>query len=354
MRTALALALFLLTSCGGRSRPLRLDLPPLVLAPIRQSRVADGRGRFREILVAVRDARTAPDADDPACEALLHRMADEPAPTGRPVHLGRARIRLRVLVVPGLLGDIIGAWVMPYAHGLARLEKYGFRTGYLWVSGSASCAYNAEMVKEAFLGIELAPAEKVLLVGYSKGAPDIFETLVRYPEVRERVAAVLTVAGAVGGSPVADEASGLMRAAFRNLPLIHGTRGDAGALESLKRPARKLWLSRHELPPSIRYFSLGAFAARENISSVLRGSYDDIAAVDPRNDGALLFYDQVTPVGTLLGFANADHWAVALPIDEDLPSASVLVTHNEFPRDILIEAAVRFVEEALLADAETR
>ncbi len=352
MRFAIALALLLVTACGGRSKPLRLDMPPLVLAPIQQSRVADGRGRFREILVAVRDARTAPDPGDPACEAILHRLADEPAPTGRPVHLGRARTRLRVLVVPGLLGDIIGAWVMPYAHGLARLEKYGYRTGYLWVSGSASSAHNAGMVKEAFLGVELAPDEKVLLVGYSKGAPDIFETLVRYPEVRDRVTAVLTVAGAIGGSQVADEASGLMRTAFRNLPLIHGTRGDAGALESLKRPARKLWLSRHELPASIRYFSLGTFAARENVSAVLRGTYDDIAEIDPRNDGALLFYDQVTPVGTLLGFANADHWAVALPIHEDLPSASMLVTRNEFPRELLIEAAVRFVEEALIADAK--
>ena len=84
---------------------------------------------------------------------------------------------------------------------------------------------------------------------------------------------------------------------------------------------------------------------------MLRGSYDTIAGIDPRNDGALLFYDQVTPRGTLLGFANADHWAVALPFHEDLPSASTLVTRNEFPREVLLEAAVRFVEEALLADA---
>jgi pimeloyl-ACP methyl ester carboxylesterase len=248
------------------------------------------------------------------------------------------------------MGDIIGAWVMPFAHGLARLEKYGYRTGYLQVSGSASCAHNAGMLKEAFLAVELAPEEKVLLVGYSKGAPDIFEALVRFPEVRDRVTAVLTVAGAIGGSPVADEASGLMRAAFENLPLVEGTRGDAGALDSLKRPARKLWLSRHELPDSIRYFSLGTFAGRENISAVLRGTYDDLAEIDPRNDGALLFYDQVTPRGTLLGFANADHWAVALPFREDMPSASMLVTRNEFPRELLVEAAVRFVEEALLGD----
>ena len=85
------------------------------------------------------------------------------------------------------------------------------------------------------------------------------------------------------------------------------------------------------------------------MSAVLHGQYDRLAAIDPRNDGNVLFYDQIIPRGTLLGFANADHWAVALPFDEDMPAASLLVTRNEYPRELLIEAAVRFVEEALAA-----
>ena len=54
------------------------------------------------------------------------------------------------------------------------------------------------------------PAEdgppRVVLVGYSKGAPDILEAIVNYPEIRPRVAAVVSAAGAVGGSPLANDA----------------------------------------------------------------------------------------------------------------------------------------------------
>jgi hypothetical protein len=35
----------------------------------------------------------------------------------------------------------------------------------------------------------------------------------------------------------------------------------------------------------------------------------------PRNDGLLLIYDQIIPGGTLLGYANADHWSVALSLE---------------------------------------
>jgi len=38
------------------------------------------------------------------------------------------------------------------------------------------------------------------MMAYSKGAPDILEALVTYPEVRSRLAAVVSAAGAVGGT----------------------------------------------------------------------------------------------------------------------------------------------------------
>jgi hypothetical protein len=54
------------------------------------------------------------------------------------------------------------------------------------------------------------------------------------------------------------------------------------------------------------------------------------------------------PGSTLLGFLNADHWAVATPINRSHPSiASSLVTQNAYPREALLEAILRFVEEDL-------
>ena len=54
------------------------------------------------------------------------------------------------------------------------------------------------------------------------------------------------------------------------------------------------------------------------------------------------------PGSTLLGYLDADHWAVALPINRTHPTlAETLVTQNAYPREALVEALLRFVEEDL-------
>ena len=102
----------------------------------------------------------------------------------------------------------------------------------------------------------------------------------------------------------------------------------------------------------MRFYSLAAFAERENISLILRPSYDQLALVDPRNDSQVVFHDALVPGGALLGYLNADHWAVAMPFNREHPTlAGAFVTRNAFPREVLLEAIARFVEEALLTAA---
>jgi hypothetical protein len=60
-------------------------------------------------------------------------------------------------------------------------------------------------------------------------------------------------------------------------------------------------------------------------------------------------YDALVPGGKLLGYLNADHWAVAMPFDRERPVwTDTLITRNAFPREVLLEAIARFVEESLL------
>ena len=104
----------------------------------------------------------------------------------------------------------------------------------------------------------------------------------------------------------------------------------------------------HAPPAAVRYYSLVTFPDPEHISSLLKLSYDKLARVDGRNDSQVIFYDQVVPGGTLVGYLNADHWAVAVPIARRHPTvASTLVTRNAYPREALAEALLRFVEEDL-------
>ena len=72
-----------------------------------------------------------------------------------------------------------------------------------------------------------------------------------------------------------------------------------------------------------------------------------------RNDGQMVFYDQVVPGSTLMGYVNADHWAIALPIARSHERiGSWFATENAYPREALAEAIMRFVEEDLAGKAD--
>ena len=352
VRALLPVALIsLLAACGGKAAlPPVADTVPLILAPISSTTTADARGRFREIYCAVREDHGRQLPDDRPCDAALWRLAEEPAPSGRPVDLGSPRLNLQVLVVPGLFNDCLDPMVSVFSDALAHLETIGFKTGRIPVEGRSGCARNASLIRDYLLSAALEPGEKALLVGYSKGTPDIIEALVAYPEIRPRVAAVVSVAGAVGGSPLADELADFYQSILMHAPAPHCPAGDGGGMESLRPRIRHLWLSKNPLPAGIRFYSLANFAGREEISSVLRPKYDRLARIDTRNDGSVIFYDMIIPGSTLLGYARADHLAVAIPVNRDWPTLSAgFMDRNAFPREVLLEALIRFVEEDLLS-----
>jgi hypothetical protein len=82
---------------------------------------------------------------------------------------------------------------------------------------------------------------------------------------------------------------------------------------------------------------------------VLRTVHARLAQVDPRNDGQVLWQDQITPGGHLLGYVDADHWAIALPVSEAHPELS-FAFHDDVPRALLVRAAIEVVANTLRAD----
>ena len=92
-------------------------------------------------------------------------------------------------------------------------------------------------------------APRLVLVGYSKGISDILDAVVAYPEIRSRVAAVVSVAGAVGGSPLANDAEQYQADLLRYFPGATCNLGDGGAVASLRPATRQQWLARNPLPP---------------------------------------------------------------------------------------------------------
>lgn len=190
--------------------------------------------------------------------------------------------------------------------------------------------------------------KRLMLLGYSKGILDILEAIISYPELHPRVAAVVSVAGAVGGSPLANDATQSMLNLLKYFPDAECDTGDEGALESLKPEVRKRCLASHSLPNSIRYYSIITYPDSNQISSLLKFTYKKLSQVDSRNDSQVIFYDQMIPNSVLLGYVNADHWAIAVPFNRNHPFiSSTFIDKNAFPREVLLEAIVRYVEEDL-------
>lgn len=352
LKNLLAALTLTMTVAGCAGKPLvpwTTDATPMAMVPLADAGIDDRRGRFREIFCEVLESRGEDWPDYRPCEQALTRVADEPDGTGEPVNMGNSDDRLLALFVPGVGWECVANWLKIDESVDALLKAFGYDARLLEVDGLSSSANNARQIRD---GIAALPPEfdqrPILLIGYSKGATDILEAMVAYPELQQRVVAVLSTAGSIGGSPLAAAADQEDLNIMRHFPGSECSKGDGGAIDSLRPTTRRSWLAHHPLPPAVAYYSLATYPEPDRISSVLDGMYRKLGQVDMRNDGQVIFYDQLIPGSTLLGFVNADHWAVAVPIARSHRFiGATFVDQNDYPREALIEAVLRFVEEDL-------
>lgn len=339
--TAPVTVLLLGLSVGCKSTPIleySLDVPAQTLIVPGAPPVRDGRPRFREIFCALL-ARAPGDRARP-CDALLHRLSDE-ADTARLARpLPSRDPTLAVLFVPGLLGECAYGLAPPFESTVKRLRNLGYDARVSQVNAASTSHANADRLAQE---IEAMGSEHLVLIGHARGAVDILDLLVTKPTVASRVVAVLSVAGAINGSPLASDPVG-SDLLFSRGDTTQCTLGEREALSDLSPAHRLRWLMDHPLPERPRYFSLAAFAPLSEVSPPLRPRAFALSRIDPRNDGLVPFFDQVIPGSELLGYADADHWSIATEptgAEQSLPAL----------RDVLIEAALLRISEVLASEA---
>jgi hypothetical protein len=316
---------------------------------------ADARARFREIACAVMAYRSEGSAAAASCSDVLRSLDDEPAGTGAPVDLSASQRAVTAVYVAGLWSDCAGG----PERATSAIKDYLARAGYHFVpvrvSGVASTAFNARRIRDALLRVAADGRDRhLVIIAHSKGVADALEALVRYPEAREHVAALISVAGAVGGSPLADPPPVALLQLASLLPGVACREGDAQAIASLRRETRRAWMAGNPLPREVRYYTLVAMPEPARVSLGLRLPYELLGGTAPGNDGNLLVSDQLVPGSTLLSYLNADHWAAGIDMSASPESAVRAVSGvGWFPRPQVFEAALRFVEEDLGLERQT-
>lgn len=263
-----------------------------------------------------------------------------------------------VLIVPGLFGDCVQAQAVPFGDGRMRTSERSVVESYaqyadlglhsirmVSLPGRVSSAENGRRLAAAIRSEASNPSiERIILLAFSKGLPDTLQalaTLQAAEGIPAKVSALVSVAGVVKGTPIAEHYERLYAWLAPRMALGDCAASDGHELESLTYRQQANWLDAHPLSPQLRYYSIVAHAPAEETAIALRPFHALLSEWDERNDGQVLAVDAVLPGSTLLAEARADHWDVALPRDRH-PSAAMraLTSGRKFPREALFRATL--------------
>lgn len=307
----------------------------------------DGRARFRSIFCSMLRADGIVPGDDASCDRWLWRLPDEPrASQGTPAFVLSPE-ELVIYLVTGAFSECVGEEARPYSVGAAQLRGAGARVETIVVGGRSGTATNARQIADVISRAGVADGQTLIFIGYSKGSLDVLRFLVDFPALAAGVDAVVSVAGPIFGTPLADTAAPAYGALLDDLPYEKCPPGDGEVIRSLTPAATMQWLAANPLPAHVRYYSLAAFTTRDHVARALVPSWQLLKRADARNDGQVVAADAVIPGGTLLGYANADHWGIAQRIESVHTVLAARPDPELFPLNQLFGAIVQFVASDL-------
>jgi hypothetical protein len=360
----LAAVLSVATCAPATLLTYRPDDPPTVTLPLAFAGVRDERVAFAALFEEEFRAAGARSPDE--VSRWLHGVANRAAVHPDAFLAMRASYAARagstsVLLVPGLFGDCVSAQSVPFGDGVLRtvesspIEAYRQYAdlGLLAVRmvplpGRASSEANGQQLADAIRTEAARPGvQRIVLVAYSKGLADALQALdllQRKGAGPEKVAALVSVAGAVMGTPLADYFLDPYDSLSPWVKPFDCTDSQGGDLASVTRRERVSWLAAHPPQASLAYYSIVAHAPPEQMAPPLRASAAWLGTVNPRNDGQLVASDAILPGSTLLAEARSDHWDVALPRNRDPnPWMRALTSGRNFPREALFRATLIWV-----------
>jgi hypothetical protein len=268
-------------------------------------------------------------------------------------------------------------------------REFGVRVIVADSHPAATCRANARDILRAVTrgegfavdGTELrpgtvAPAD-VVLIGYSKGTPDALTMLAEHPEVAGRVRAVVSWAGAAGGSYLADTAAPLL-ADLDVDEFLHGAGGRVlrrfvpardldritrredefdvpGAISDLRTGVRRRFMEeRRPLLDALKvpFLSVAGAVRVRDVPYFQAFAAMQIARHERLNDMQVTESHTRVPVAASahLGTLRADHWDMAYDaFPHKLTMRSRRLTHP-LPRTAALGATLALLAEVGLID----
>ncbi len=213
----------------------------------------------------------------------------------------------------------------------------------------------------------------IIALAYSKGAPDLLTTLVTHPEIAPRFKCIFTLAGAIGGSQVADDVA----QQYAKFDKLSGNRGMAfhiaakrfatqaagssnaqhrrvdefdavPAVRDLTTQVRTAWLAQHAAQldaMNIPMFTFRGVTSPHEIPWSQRRGYRLIAQSEAQNDmqvGATASQLPI-PMATELAVFHGHHWDVAYPSFRKRKWLNK--TWHPFPKTAALTAMVQLAAE---------
>jgi hypothetical protein len=318
--------------CGATTPPVTYSIMPSALGPIEaeRNRAKDFGRVFCSTLPHLKDGDGRSWGD---CAKYME-FADAPQPQAE------IPARYQFLLVPGFGGECLRN-VRAFSTSIAHLkDAHHVDIEYFAVAPFASSEENGKSIARRIDGAWSADSSRrFIVIGYGKGTADILDALRVIDDVKTKVAAVVSVAGIVGGTWVPEDVQALMQP---QRPWI--TEGCPGNVQdgagSLMREVRQSFLRQNPMP--VPSYSIVGATSLDETSSVLKPSWKRLSVHAREQDGLMIAWEAVLPGARYLGSARADHWAIALPFEESEHTPKG-IDRNHFPRDALLEAIVRYV-----------
>ncbi|MEQ1653765.1 MAG: hypothetical protein ABL897_14875 [Hyphomicrobium sp.] len=307
---------------------------------------------------------------------------EQPDPSDRLIN------KTTLLVCPGLLNGLLPvrefrddlpevAW--RYRMRVLRSDSHPARGCEANVTDIMAALSEGKGADAAALPIPVerrrAPGD-VMIVAYSKGAPDFFTALIKHPELKSRVKCVFTWAGAIGGSQVADDVASKFKASRWNKHALdlslklkgfaHTVMSDGaaarhrieefdtvGAVRDLTTPVRQEFLRRNADALdalSIPMFTLRGVTRLSEVPLSQRSGCRLLSGIEPQHDMQVAgtCSKLPLPMATELAVLHGHHWDLAYPAFRKRKWLNN--TYHPFPKTAAVTAMVQLAAELGLID----